>query len=64
MGEEEMTREEILELLRSELVVDTRLNLDSGYYDESSTLRVSVTLKLGDDVISESSDCVSIQENK
>ena len=56
-----MTREEILELLRDTLVVDVRLDSERAYYDEAATLRVRVSLRIGDDVISESSDTVSIE---
>ncbi len=57
-----MTREEIIELIRNELSIDVNVSLESKYWDESSTFRTKVVLKLGEKVISESSDSVAIKE--
>ena len=53
-----MDKEELIEYLRKNLRVVVDLSTDSGYYNES--LKITVTLKLEDEVISESGDYVSM----
>lgn len=57
-----MTREEIIEFIRNELSIDVKVSLESKYWDVGSTFRTNVVLKLGEEVISESSDSVLIKE--
>lgn len=56
----DIPREELLALLREHLSVSVSVDETSRSYSSEVGLRVTVKLRLGDDVISESDDHISL----
>lgn len=63
-----MTKEELIDFLRENLLISTRVDQNSRYYGEGESLNVTVKLRLrvGEQIIDidESSDSCSLPSNR